>query len=216
MFNLKNMRNKKNFLIFSLLTLAIFLAGCANNNSNNMIQEKDQGSLLREKYSHVTLKTNQGDIKLELFTEKTPVTTENFLELAKNSYYDETKFHRVIENFMIQGGDPLTKDNDLEGRWGTGGPGYAIPNENVAELSNLRGTISMANSGPDTGGSQFFINVADNINLDYNKQPLTSSHTVFGQVVEGMEVVDKISQVSTGRYDRPLESVIIETVILEP
>jgi len=216
MFNLKNMKNKKIFLIFSLLALTMVLAGCTNTNSNNMIQEKDQGALLRDTYSHAILKTNKGDIKLELFTKETPLTTENFLKLAKNAYFDKTKFHRVIENFMIQGGDPLTKDDSLENRWGTGGPGYAIANEDVKGLSNTRGTISMANSGPDTGGSQFFINVADNANLDFDKAPLTSQHTVFGQVVSGMEIVDEISQVSTGMYDRPLEAVVIETVILEP
>ncbi|MCF7820498.1 MAG: peptidylprolyl isomerase [Candidatus Pacebacteria bacterium] len=207
---------KKKFLIFTLLALTVVLAGCTNSNTNNMINEQEQGSSLRDEYKHVILVTNKGEIKLELFTDKTPVTSENFLKLADNNYYDNTKFHRVIKNFMIQGGDPLTKDDNLVNSWGTGGPGYVIPNENVESLSNVRGTISMANAGPNTGGSQFFINVVDNTSLDFDKYPASSQHTVFGRVVEGMEVVDEISQVKTGIADRPVEPVVIEDVILQP
>ena len=119
---------------------------------------------------------------------------------------------------MIQAGDPLTKDDSQEGRWGTGGPGYVIADEHVAGLSNLRGTISMANAGPNSGGSQFFINLVDNTFLDFDKEPSSSKHPVFGQVISGMEVVDNISQVETnfpGILDRPVEAVVIEEIILK-
>ena len=137
----------------------------------------------------VVLKTNKGDIKIELFMDKMPITAGNFKKLAESGYYDGVKFHRVIDNFMIQGGDPLSKDDSKEAIWGTGGPGYAIEDEFVDGLSNLKGTISMANSGPNTGGSQFFINTVDNIYLDFDKEPLQSKHPVFGKVVDGMDVV---------------------------
>ena len=161
----------------------------------------------------VVMKTNKGDITIELFTKDMPITAGNFLKLAKEDFYDGVKFHRVIDNFMIQGGDPLTKDDTMASRWGTGGPGYAIQDEFVPGYSNVRGTISMANSGPNTGGSQFFINTRDNINLDYDKPPLTSQHPVFGKVVAGMEVVDAISKTQTGPGDVPVEPVVIEDIV---
>ena len=118
---------------------------------------------------------------------------------------------------MIQGGDPLTKDDSQESLWGTGGPGYAIEDEFVKdeELTNATGTISMANSGPNSGGSQFFINVANNSFLDFDKEPLSSKHPVFGKVVSGMDVVEKISKVETGLGDRPTTPVVIKKVTLK-
>ena len=158
--------------------------------------------------------TNLGNFSLELYEDVMPITASNFIELAESGYYDGIKFHRVIPKFMIQGGDPITKTDNVAA-YGTGGPGYAIPDEHVAgekKLSNIRGTISMANSGPNSGGSQFFINVADNANLDFDKQPLSSKHPVFGQVIGGMEVVDAIALVERNERDLPLEPVIIESV----
>ena len=163
----------------------------------------------------VVMETNKGSITIELFTRDMPITAGNFLTLAEQGYYDGIKFHRVIDGFMIQGGDPLTKDDANVARWGTGGPGYAIEDEFVPGFSNIRGTLSMANSGPNTGGSQFFINTADNVNLDFDKQPLTSRHPVFGRVVSGMDVVDAISKVATGARDIPVEPVIIERVVVQ-
>lgn len=153
------------------------------------------------------IKTNIGDIKVELFVEKTPNTANNFIKLASEGFYDDVKFHRVIEGFMNQTGDPLTKDDSMIGQWGTGGPGYQFEDEFVADLSNVTGTLSMANSGPGTNGSQFFINVGENTFLD-------GKHSVFGQVVEGMDVVMKINSVETtgSPFDRPLEPVVIEGV----
>ncbi|OHA00181.1 MAG: peptidylprolyl isomerase [Candidatus Sungbacteria bacterium RIFCSPHIGHO2_02_FULL_47_11] len=162
----------------------------------------------------VTLKTNKGDIVLELFMDKTPVTTGNFLKLAREGFYDGTKFHRVIPNFMIQGGDPNTKGEEAI-FYGIGGPGYTIQDEFATGLSNVRGTIAMANTGqPNSGGSQFFINLIDNIGLDFDKPPLTSNHPVFGHVVQGMDVVDAIANVKTGPRDIPIEPVVITSVAI--
>ena len=159
----------------------------------------------------VILKTTKGDIAIELFMDKMPITAGNFLKLAQEGFYDGVKFHRVIKGFMIQGGDPLSKGGNVA-LYGTGGPGYAIADEFVDGLSNMRGTISMANSGSNTGGSQFFINLVDNVGLDFDKEPLTSSHPVFGKVVGGMDAVDVIGEVETGARDIPVVPVVIESV----
>ncbi len=158
----------------------------------------------------VTLHTNKGDVAIELFMDRMPVTAGNFLKLAQEGYYNGIKFHRVIDGFMIQGGDPNSKGDDTS-TYGTGGPGYAIKDEFVQGISNVRGSIAMANSGPNTGGSQFFINLKDNTFLDFDKEPKTSAHPVFGKVVSGMDIVDTIAKVQTGPRDIPVEPVIIET-----
>ncbi len=148
----------------------------------------------------VLLKTNMGDIIIELDPEM-PITAGNFEKLVRKGFYDGVIFHRVIKGFMIQGGDPTGT--------GTGGPGYTIKDEFGPKNRNDRGTISMANAGPNTGGSQFFINLVDNNFLD-DKYP------VFGKVIEGMDVVDKIGNVKTGPGDRPLEEVrIIKAEMLD-
>ena len=144
----------------------------------------------------VLLKTNHGDITIELYSKQMPITAGNFEKLVKQGFYDEVIFHRIIDGFMIQGGDPTGT--------GTGGPGYDIKDEftetNLDE--NNRGTLSMANSGPNSGGSQFFINLVDNNFLD-------GKHPVFGKVIEGMDVIDKIAKVQTNSQDKPLEDVVI-------
>jgi len=140
-----------------------------------------------------------------MMEKEAPNTVANFVKLAKSGFYDGTKFHRVIKGFMIQGGDPQTKDDSLMMRWGTGGPGYQFEDEIHAENRNDAGTISMANAGPDTNGSQFFINVKGNNFLD-------TKHTVFGRVVKGMEVVQEIENTPTGESDRPVEAVTIASV----
>lgn len=169
-------------------------------NTNNTMNNSTQTT--PEKRTEVTLNTNKGAITIELFTDIMPITTANFLKLARSGFYDGVKFHRVIDGFMIQGGDPLTKDDTQKVRWGTGGPGYTIPDEFAKDLSNTRGTLSMANAGANTGGSQFFINTADNAFLD-------GKHPVFGRVIGGMEVVDAISKTKTGANDVPVEAVVI-------
>ena len=182
-----------------------------NNSKNNMNQE-----ILKE-YSQAEFQTNLGNFTIEFFNDKMPITVSNFLSLAQDGYFDEIKFHRIIDGFMIQGGDPLTKNDDMMTLWGTGGPGYAIPDEHVLspELTNTYGTISMANSGPNSGGSQFFINVADNSFLDFDKHPISSKHPVFGKVVSGINVIEKIAKVKTGQNDRPVDPVIIKKIDLK-
>jgi len=153
------------------------------------------------------MKTNKGDITIELFNDTRPLTAGNFSKLSKEGFYDGVKFHRVIEGFMIQGGDPISKDDSQKDYWGTGGPGYKIKDELDSPNENLRGTLSMANAGPDTGGSQFFINLVDN-------SPLDSRHSVFGKVVAGMDVVDAIGAVSVDAMEnhKPLTAVAIESL----
>ena len=141
----------------------------------------------------VLLQTNMGDIKIEMNSDM-PVTTGNFVSLVNKGFYDGVIFHRVIDGFMIQGGDPTGT--------GMGGPGYEIKDEFTNNNRNDRGTISMANAGPNTGGSQFFINLVNNNFLD-------SKHPAFGKVVEGMDVVDKIAKVKTNSNDKPLSEVKI-------
>ncbi len=151
------------------------------------------------------IQTNFGEIKIEFFSFDAPKTVENFVKLAGDGFYDGIKFHRVIKGFMIQGGDPLTKDNSLKDKWGTGGPGYTFADEIHSNNHNIVGTISMANAGPDTNGSQFFINTNDNNFLD-------TKHTVFAKVITGMDVVENIENVATEGLDRPVEDVIIEGI----
>ncbi|MGC9602768.1 MAG: peptidylprolyl isomerase, partial [Minisyncoccia bacterium] len=135
---------------------------------------------------NATLHTSMGDIVVEFFPTQAPNTVANFIKLAQSGFYDGTKFHRVIKGFMDQGGDPLTKDDSKEAAWGTGGPGYTIPDEISPSLTNVAGTIAMANAGqPNTGGSQFFINAVDNPSLN-------GGYTVFGKVTAGMDVVTAI------------------------
>ena len=177
-----------------------------------------------------TIKTNHGDIKIQLFPEQAPMTVENFVRLAQKGYYDKTIFHRVISDFMIQGGDP-------EGN-GTGGTSiwdHPFEDEFSRELFNLRGALSMANSGPNTNGSQFFIVQNKNMPKRYIKQMepagypkeiihaykqggtpwLDGRHTVFGQVIDGMEVVDEIAKVKKDKMDKPLEDVVINTIDID-
>jgi peptidylprolyl isomerase len=161
-----------------------------------------------------TFDTTMGVIEIELFEDTMPITTGNFIKLAEEGFYDNTKFHRVIENFMIQGGDPNSK-GDNSASYGTGGPGYTIEDEFVAGalLTNTRGTIAMANTGqPNSGGSQFFINTKDNTFLDFDKEPFSSRHPVFGRVLRGMEIVDAISNVPTGERDVPVTPIVIKSV----
>jgi cyclophilin family peptidyl-prolyl cis-trans isomerase len=155
--------------------------------------------------SKAVIATNYGTFTIELYGDKTPKTVENFTNLAKNGFYTNTKFHRVIKGFMIQGGDPLSKDDSQKDYWGTGGPGYQFEDEIVSGLSNVTGTLSMANAGAGTNRSQFFINVADNTFLD-------GKHTVFGKVLEGMDVIFSIAATQTDGNDRPVKPVEITSI----
>jgi len=146
----------------------------------------------------VKLETSKGDVVILLASDM-PITVGNFEKLVSEKFYDGVIFHRVIPDFMIQGGDP-------DGT-GMGGPGYTIKDEFSEGNTNVRGTISMANAGPNTGGSQFFINTVDNTFLD-------GKHPVFGKVIEGMDIVDSISNVAKSAGDKPLEDVVIVKVTI--
>lgn len=178
-----------------LILLALFLAACSAG-GNDM--------------TTATFETSEGTFVIELYTEQMPITTGNFIKLAKDGFYDGTIFHRVIKDFMIQGGDPQGT--------GMGGPGYTIEDEFVDGLSNVKGTIAMANTGmPNSGGSQFFINTVDNTYLDWDKPPEQSKHPVFGKVIEGMDVVNAISKMDAEPgTNRPLQEIkVIKVTIKE-
>ncbi len=155
---------------------------------------------------HIILATTEGDIELELYADKAPETVKNFLKLAQSGFYDGTLFHRVIPNFMIQGGDPLTKSDPKN--WaihGTGGPGYKFADE-PNDVKLTRGVLAMANSGPNTNGSQFFIITAPATDW------LQGKHTAFGKVVGGLEMVTKIENTKRDQNDHPLADIKIEKV----
>ncbi len=155
---------------------------------------------------------NMGEIRLRFFPDKAPGHVDNFKKLTREGFYDGATFHRVIPNFMIQGGDPQSKDENPDND-GQGGPGYTIPAE-FNDVPHKRGILSMArSSNPDSAGSQFFIMLADSPAWT---RTLDGKYTVFGEVTSGMEVADKIAAVPRNRRDRPLENVVIESVTLEP
>jgi len=146
----------------------------------------------------VTIETNHGTITAEIFSDAAPKTAGNFIDLVNKGYYDGIIFHRVIEGFMLQGGDPTGT--------GTGGPGYTIPDEFGEGLAHTEpGVFSMANSGPNSGGSQFFITLAATPWLD-------GKHAIFGKVTSGMDIVQSIGKTETGMQDRPVEDVVMEKV----
>ena len=155
-----------------------------------------------------TLQTSMGNITIEFLPNQAPNTVANFIKLAQSGFYDGTKFHRVIKGFMDQGGDPLSKDDSMMARWGTGGPGYQFNDEISVDNENTAGAVAMANSGPNTQGSQFFINAVD------NRGNLANSYTVFARVTSGMDVVTAINNVATGPNDRPLTPVVLQKVTL--
>jgi len=194
-------------IVFVLAVGVYFLFSETPNQEKKNTDNENPGYTIGDKEKNMTaiIKTNLGEIELELFSGKAPNTVNNFVKLAQDGFYDKTKFHRVIEGFMIQGGDPLTKNDSDISRWGTGGPDYKFADEIYSDNNNAVGTISMANAGPNTNGSQFFINTADN-------NFLNGKHTVFGQVISGMEVVRAIEITSTEGPDRPITPIIVETI----
>jgi cyclophilin family peptidyl-prolyl cis-trans isomerase len=153
------------------------------------------------------IETNKGTIKFELLEEDAPKTTENFRLLAEKGYYDGVIFHRVIKNFMIQGGDPLGEGYGGESAWGGKFEDEINKTSPLYQGAYGRGTVAMANAGPNTNGSQFFI-----MHIDY---PLPPSYTKFGTVVEGQDVVNAIAEVQTNHRDKPLEPVVMEKVYIE-
>lgn len=191
-FNLLSMKLFKTFLWLALIitAMSLFLTGC-----------KQTKPMSDPTNSVAVIETNLGTMKIELFEKRAPITTKNFIDLANKGYYDGVTFHRVIDGFMIQGGDP-------DGT-GMGGPGYTIEDEFHVELKHTEpGILSMANAGPDTGGSQFFITLVPTPFLD-------GKHAVFGQVISGQEVLEKIGEVETSAGDKPLNDVIMEKVYIK-
>ncbi|GAA0215527.1 peptidylprolyl isomerase [Selenomonas dianae] len=196
---------------FYLLTVGVLVAVAAvlfaahsgsAGMSFNMLLDQDKGenkAVSKNRIAEFT--TNKGTFEVELFEDKAPITTKNFIDLSEKGFYDGLIFHRVIDGFMIQGGDPNGN--------GTGGPGYTIPDEfDPALKHDDEGILSMANAGPNTGGSQFFITLAATPWLD-------NHHAVFGKVIEGMDVVRDIGHTQTGYGDRPVHDVVIEKITIK-
>ena len=199
----------------------IFLLSCSNQNDisdqglelesenkgESMSEEKvynsapDMNIDLSKNYT-ATLETNLGKIKIEFFVKDAPNTVNNFVSLSNDGYYNGVIFHRVINGFMIQGGDPSGTGHGDFGKY----PGYEFEDELNNKIAYEKGIVAMANRGPNTNGSQFFI-----MHQDY---PLPYQYTIFGKVVEGLDVVDKIANVQTGEADKPIEDVVIETVVI--
>ena len=189
---------------------------CGRNNVETELDDSTKTALemerkLREE-PEFEIKTTHGTMKLRLYSQ-TPKHRENFVKLVKEKYYDGIRFHRVIEGFMIQAGDPFSRDTALINSWGTGGPDYTIPAEFVPEYSHKKGAIAaarkgdMANPKKASSGSQFYI-----VHNESTCCHLDGQYTVFGEVYEGLEVIDNIAMVDVDRYDRPYEDVIILSI----
>ena len=229
------MIKKNNVFLFAVLASALFLTACtssqnsvATNNTNNQVSKQNNMEKntnisnrvlpgqedLCQTYKRAIIKTSLGDIEVSFYCDESPVTVNNFMNLAKTGLYTGTKFHRVIKDFMIQGGDPNSKDDDLSND-GMGGPGYKFGDEfNNEKL--VKGSLAMANSGPDTNGSQFFIVTAESTPW------LDGHHVNFGTITKGMDVVAKIENVETydGRSysepkDHPKKEVIVKSIELK-
>lgn len=165
--------------------------------------------IVDKKMYNATMKTNMGDIELELYNDKAPLAVGNFVKLANSGFYNGTKFHRVIKDFMIQGGDPNSKLADWSTH-GQGGPGYSFADE-VTDVKLVAGVLAMANAGANTNGSQFFIVTAESTPW------LDGKHTAFGRVVGGMDVVRKIENVKTdtARGDHPIDDVVVTGITIK-
>lgn len=202
----------KNYII-SILVLTAFFVGVYFL-QNKIVGSKQESSAPKNlanlalstdaKNPIVVMKTNFGEIKLEFFEKDAPKTVANFIKLAKEGFYNDTKFHRVIPDFMIQGGDPNTKDNDWSND-GQGGPGYKFEDE-INSNKLVKGSLAMANSGPNTNGSQFFIVTAESTPW------LDGKHTVFGKVLEGMDAVTKIEHLDKNENNHPLQDAVIQGI----
>lgn len=216
--------------ILALLASALLMAGCKSGGQKTAAdtalaeEQAVQDVSAPADTSNVTntpqnmeetkfrITTSKGTMVIKLYDE-TPLHKANFTKLASRRFYDGILFHRVINGFMIQGGDPFTKDQSKKNEWGTGGPGYTVPAEFVATLHHKKGAIAAARMGDfvnpekESSGSQFYI-----VQSESGCRHLDGEYTVFGEVVSGLEVIDQIAGVATDRYDRPLEDVAIISV----
>ena len=201
-----------------MATAALSFNSCSCNRGTKEVEPDDSTKLalemerkLREE-PEFEMVTSHGTMKIRLYA-GTPQHRDNFIKLVKENYYDGMRFHRVIEGFMIQGGDPFSRDTSMINSWGTGGPDYTIPAEFVSEYRHKKGAIAaarkgdMANPRKASSGSQFYI-----VQDEYGCSHLDGQYTIFGEVFEGLEVIDKIAAVATDRYDRPYEDVMIVSV----
>ena len=211
----------KKFLVFSALGVSLTLAGCvptstptndvtsapaADSSATDQSNNKNNPMPTTE-FNRAVIVTNYGNITVQFYTQDAPKTVANFATLAQQGFYNDVKFHRVIKDFMIQAGDPLSKDDSQPAMWGTGGPGYTFEDE-INNHKLVRGSLAMANAGPNTNGSQFFIVTAAATPW------LDGRHTNFGEVTEGLDVVEKIQSAATGQNDRPIKPVIIKEIRL--
>lgn len=162
-----------------------------------------------EKITSAVFTTNKGEIEIT-FSTNTPETVKNFAKLATSGFYNGTRFHRVIRDFMIQGGDPLSKDVANKNSWGTGGPGYTFKDETSPTDVFSQGTLAMANAGPNTNGSQFFV-----VTAIAGTPWLAGKHTVFGHVTKGLDIALRIGDMQTDGADRPLQDVVVEKVTIK-
>lgn len=186
------------FLVGCLVNV-VFMSGCFSSSATPSENDKSGAGPVNNRVA--TFDTSKGVFKVQLFEDKAPVTTKNFIDLVNKGFYNGLIFHRVIDGFMIQGGDPQGT--------GMGGPGYTINDEFSPDLKHdSAGILSMANAGPNTGGSQFFITLAPT-------PWLNNHHAVFGKVIEGLEVVQAIGKVQTDSRDKPLKNVVINKITVE-
>lgn len=219
-------------LIFSCVAAVALLAGCGNNPRNNGSEadaaQAEADSLAAVELAQKTMEkianlpeepifdiiTSMGVIKIRLYSQ-TPKHRENFAKLAFDGFYDGILFHRVINGFMIQAGDPLTKDAANADRFGTGGPGYTVPAEFIPEYRHKKGALAAARRGDaanpmkESSGSQFYL-----VQDEYACSQLDGEYTVFGETIEGIDIIDKIAAVETGLRDRPVQDVKIITIKL--
>lgn len=236
------MSTKKN--LFLSLFVAVFAFGCSNKVADKNISTEPKNEETKEKTTMVIISTDLGEMKAVLYNE-TPLHKENFIKLAKEGYFDGCLFHRVIDGFMVQGGDPDSKAAKPGQMLGQGGPGYTIPAEFKQELIHKKGALAAArmadqvNPKKESSGSQFYIaqgktytqnelNVlSSRMGKSFNKQQIDAyttvggvpfldyEYTVFGEVVEGLEVIDKIAKVQKDRYDRPVQDIKMTIKVVE-
>jgi cyclophilin family peptidyl-prolyl cis-trans isomerase len=186
----------KKFFVITFLLLASY-----------SLYALDQEEKAKKSDDIVVIVTDFGEIQFGLFRDAAPLNVENIVKLVNQEFYNGTTFHRVVPDFVIQGGDPLTKDNNPAND-GTGGPGYYIKDEYSNDLKHLTGTVALAKAADDRNGSQFYICLKK---LDF----LDGKYTIVGQVIKGMDVVQKIAKVKTGKNDRPIENVTMKKVYMK-
>ena len=207
-----NVQNMKRIVL--MLAAAVLVASCACRNESDQSAETQtemENTQISEPVFDIV--TSHGTMRVKLY-DKTPKHRDNFVKLVKEKYYDGIRFHRVIEGFMIQTGDPFSRDTTLIDRWGQGGPDYTVPAEFVNEYWHKKGALAaarkgdMANPTKASSGSQFYIVHDENACLHLDGQ-----YSIFGEVIDGLNVIDKIAIVPTDMYDRPYEDVIIQTIV---